>query len=223
MPVRLLHLLAMIFSALPVVLSAVACVIFHVLPVVLVFLVAVAGVISPVLSVVLVFLVAVACVNFSPRPVVLLLLPVAVTWLIFSPLPAVFVAVVAWVIFSVLFLSAALHVAAVAWVIFSVLFLPAALQRMDLYLTPMFHLLPQSSVTRNSILRIVFCPMPCPSATLPVKRVVQVRSILHLENTVCVSSSKHPPSCARTNNQHTHHRNMNFPSELDNAVFHKSS
>ena len=66
MPVRLLHLLAVIFSVLTVVLLAVAWVIFCVLPVVLVFLVAVAGVISPWLPLVLVFLMAVACVNFSP-------------------------------------------------------------------------------------------------------------------------------------------------------------
>ena len=62
MPVHLLYLLAMIFSALPAVLvflSVVVCVIFSVLPVVLVFLVAVAGVIFPVLPVVLVFLAAV--------------------------------------------------------------------------------------------------------------------------------------------------------------------
>ena len=201
MPVRLLHLLAVIFSVPPVVLSAVAWVIFRVLPVVLVFLAAVAGVISPVLPLVLVFVAAVACVNFSP-------------------LLAIFVAAVAWVIFSVLFLPAALHVAVVAWVIFSVLFLPAALQQMDLYLTPMCHLLPPSSVSGNFILRIVFCPMPCPSATLSVKCVVRVRSVLHLDNTVCVLTSKRPPSCAHTNNQHTEHGNLNYCNELDNAVFH---
>ena len=94
MPVRLLYLLVMIFSVLPVVLvflMVVACVIFPVLPVVLVFLAAVAGVISPVLPLVLVFLAAVAWVIFSPLPVVLLFLA-AVAWVIFSPLPAVFVA-----------------------------------------------------------------------------------------------------------------------------------
>ena len=67
MPVRLLYLHAMIFSALPVVLSAVACAIF------------------PVLPLVLVCHLAVPCT--SPLPLVLLLLPAAVAWLIFSPLP----------------------------------------------------------------------------------------------------------------------------------------
>ena len=130
--------------------------------------------------------------KFSLLPLVLLL-PGVVTWLIFSRLPAVIVAAVACLTFSVQFLLPALHVAAVPWLIISVLFLPAARQRMDLSLTQMFHL-PQSSVAGYSILRKAFCPMPCPSATLAVKRVVQVTSVLHLENTACVSSSKCPPS-----------------------------
>ena len=112
-----------------------------------------------------------------------------------SRLPPVIVAAVACVIFSVQFLLLALHVVAVHWLIVSVLFLPAARQQMDLYLTQMFYL-PQSSIAGNLILRIVFCPMPCPSTTLPVKLVVWVRSILHLANTACVSSSKCPPSFA---------------------------
>ena len=156
--------------------------------------------------------------NFSLLPLVLLL-PGVVAWLIFSRLPPVIVAAVACVIFSVEFLLPALHVAAVPWLIVSVLFLLAARQRMDLYLTQMFHL-PQSSFTGNSILRIVFCPMPCPSATLSVKRVVRVRSVLHLENTACVSSSKCPPSFAHIYNQYMRDGNLYFPSELDNAVFH---
>ena len=242
MPVRLLYLLAMIFSVLPVVLlflSAVAWVIFSVLPVVLLFLAAVAGVIFPVLPVVLVFLAAVAWVIFFVLPVVLVflaavagvifpVLPVVlvflavVAWVIFFVLPVVllFLAAVAWVIFSVL---PVVFVAAVAWVIFSALLLPAALQQMDLYFTPMCHLLPQSSITWNWILRIVFCPMPCSSATLSVPRVVRMRSVLHLENIVCVSTLKHPPSCAHMNNQHTHHHIIDYPNELDNAVFHQSS
>ena len=88
--------------------------------------------------------------NFSPLPLVLLL-PGVVAWLIFSRLPAVIVAAVACLIFSVQFLLPALHVAVVPWLIISVLFLLAARQRMDLYLTQMFHL-PQSSVSANLIL-----------------------------------------------------------------------
>ena len=73
MPVRLLYLLAKNFSALPVRLALVACVIFFVLPLVL---------LPP-----LVFHPAVPCVNFSPLLLVLLLLPAAVALLSFSPLP----------------------------------------------------------------------------------------------------------------------------------------
>ena len=130
MPVYLLHLLAVIFSVLPVlILSAVAWVIFSVLPVVLVFLLAVA-------------------------------------WVIFSVLPVVFLVVVAWVIFSVLPVVFLLAVAKVIFSVLPVVFRPATLQQMDQYLTPICHLLPQSSVTGNWILRIVFCPMPCSSAAL---------------------------------------------------------
>ena len=60
-------------DALPVRLAPVACVIFLLLPLVLV---------PP-----LVFHSAVPCVNFSPLPLVLLLFPAAVTSLRFAPLP----------------------------------------------------------------------------------------------------------------------------------------
>ena len=140
MAVRLLHLLAVVHVS-----AVLAWVIFSVLPVV--------------------FLLAVAWVIFSSLPVVFL---PAVAWVIFSALPVVFLLAVAWVIFSVLPVVSLL---VVAWVIFSVppvVFLLATLQRMDLYLTPMCYLLPQSSVTGNWILQVVFCAMPCSSAALSV-------------------------------------------------------
>ena len=82
MPVHLLHLLAVIFSTLPVLfLSAVAWVIFSALPVAAVFLAAVAWVIFS--------------VGVALMPVCLLHL-LAV---IFSVLPVLFLSAVAWVIF----------------------------------------------------------------------------------------------------------------------------
>ena len=75
-----------------------------------------------------------------------------VAWVVFSMMPVAFLPVVAWVVFSmmpVVFLPA---VASVVFSVLSVLFLLVTLQRMDLYLTPMFHLLRQSSITWNWIL-----------------------------------------------------------------------
>ena len=37
---------------------------------------------------------------------------------------------------------------------------------------------------------------------------------------MCALTSKRPPTCAHMNNQHTHHHNVDYPNELDNALFH---
>ena len=107
--------------------------------------------------------------SFLPGVALMLVCLLHLLVVIFSALPVVFLAAVAWVMTSAL----------------PVVILAPTLQQMDLYLTPMCHLLPQSSITGNWILQIVFCPMPCSSAALSVPCVDLVRPVLHLENTMC--------------------------------------